>query len=154
MKKLKGVVNKEQRKRLAEGAILSVLHQHLIRRSVDLEALQREQNEAMMWVGGEGRKAFRVEKAKEQKRLAPREASSSQGHNTECYKGALRGKTRRLNGEDRNERKLREAKIQEDACVDEKVMEHKGKEMVEDDAGRPKGEKPLEGIQKKRCKHR
>ena len=49
MKKLKGVVNKEQRKRLAEGAILSVLHQHLIRRSVDLEALQREQNEAMMW---------------------------------------------------------------------------------------------------------
>ena len=78
MKKLKGVVNKEQRKRLAEGAILSVLHQHLIRRSVDLEALQREQNEAMMWVGGgEGRKAFRVEKSKEQKRLAPRDASSS-----------------------------------------------------------------------------
>ena len=116
---------------------------------MDLEALQRVQNEAMMWVEGEGQKAFRVEKAKEQKRLAPREASSSQGHNTECYKGALRGKTRRLNGEDRNERKLREAKIQEDACVDEKVMEHKGKEMVEDDAGRPKGEKPLEGIHKK-----
>ena len=106
-----------------------------------------------MWVGGEGQKAFKVEKAKEQKRLAPREASSSQGHNTECYKGALRGKTRRLNGEDRNERKLREAKIQEDVCVDEKVMEHKGKEMVEDDTGRPKGEKPLEGIHKKRCKH-
>ena len=46
--------------------------------------------------------------------MAPHEASSSQGHNTECYKGALRGKTRRLNGEDRNERKLREAKIQEE----------------------------------------
>ena len=54
-----------------------------LRRSVDLEALQRVQNEAMMWVGGEGQKAFRVEKAKEQKRLAQREASSSQGHNTE-----------------------------------------------------------------------
>ena len=31
-----------------------------------MDALQRVQNAAMMWVGGEGRRAFRVEKAKEQ----------------------------------------------------------------------------------------
>ena len=58
-----------QRKKLAEGVILSRLHQHLeivsMGRKVDLEALQRMQNAAMMWVGGEGRRAFRVEKAKE-----------------------------------------------------------------------------------------
>ena len=70
LKKLKGVVHKEQRKKLAEGVILSVLHMHLeiisMGRRVDLDALQRVQNAAMMWVGGEGRRAFRVEKAKEQ----------------------------------------------------------------------------------------
>ena len=70
LKKLKGVVNKGQRKKLAEGVILSRLHQHLeivsTGRRVDLDALQRVQNAAMMWVGGEGRRAFRVEKSKEQ----------------------------------------------------------------------------------------
>merc|ERR1719239_1829331 len=70
LKKLKGVVHKEQRKKLAEGVILSILHMHLeiisMGRRVDLDALQRVQNAAMMWVGGEGRRAFRVEKAKEQ----------------------------------------------------------------------------------------
>ena len=65
------VTNKtDQRKKLAEGVILSRLHQHLeivsMGRKVDLEALQRMQNAAMMWVGGEGRRAFRVEKTKEQ----------------------------------------------------------------------------------------
>ena len=70
LKKLKGVVNKGQRKKLAEGVILSRLHQHLeivsTGRRLDLDALQRVQNAAMMWVGGEGRRAFRVEKSKEQ----------------------------------------------------------------------------------------
>ena len=64
------MVHKGQRKNLAEGVILSRLHQHLeivsMGRRVDLDALQRVQNAAMMWVGGEGRRAFRVEKAKEQ----------------------------------------------------------------------------------------
>ena len=70
LKKLKGVVHKGQRKKLAEGVILSRLHLHLeivsMGRRVDLDALQRMQNAAMMWVGGEDRRAFRVEKAKEQ----------------------------------------------------------------------------------------
>ena len=29
-------------------------------RRVDIEALQRVQNQAMMWIGGEGRRAFRI----------------------------------------------------------------------------------------------
>ena len=70
LRKLKGVVNKCQRKKLAEGVILSRLNQHLeivsTGRKVDLDALQRVQNATMMWVGGEGRRAFRVETAKEQ----------------------------------------------------------------------------------------
>ena len=32
-------------------------------RKADLEALQRVQNEVMMWIGGEGRRAFRIERA-------------------------------------------------------------------------------------------
>ena len=52
LKKLKGVVHKEQRKKLAEGVILSRLHMHLeivsMGRRVDLDALQRVQNAAMM----------------------------------------------------------------------------------------------------------
>ena len=63
------MVHKGQRKKLAEGVILSRLHQHLeivsMGRKVDLEALQRMQNATNMWVGGEGRRAFRVETAKE-----------------------------------------------------------------------------------------
>ena len=70
LKKLKGVVTKEQRKKLAEGVILSRLHQHLevisMGRRVDMEALQRVQNATMMWVGGEGKRAFRVAEAKKQ----------------------------------------------------------------------------------------
>ena len=52
LKKLNGVVDRGQRKKLAEGVILSRLHQHLeivsMGRKVDLEALQRMQNAAMM----------------------------------------------------------------------------------------------------------
>ena len=55
-KKTGGVVTEDQRKRLVEGVILSRLHQHLevisMGRRVDLEALQRVQNMAMLWVGG------------------------------------------------------------------------------------------------------
>ena len=32
-------------------------------RKVDIEALQRVQNQAMMWIGGEGRRAFRIERS-------------------------------------------------------------------------------------------
>ena len=53
LKKLGGVVSEDQRKRLVEGVILSRLHQHLevvsMGRRVDIEALQRVQNQAMMW---------------------------------------------------------------------------------------------------------
>ena len=52
LKKLGGVVTEDQRKRLVEGVILSRLHQHLevvsMGRRVDMEALQRVQNQAMM----------------------------------------------------------------------------------------------------------
>ena len=34
-------------------------------RKADIEALQRVQNQAMMWIGGEGRRAFRVDKSLE-----------------------------------------------------------------------------------------
>ena len=30
-------------------------------RKADLEALQRVQNQAMLWIGGEGRRAFRID---------------------------------------------------------------------------------------------
>ena len=57
LKKLGGVVTEDQRKKLVEGVILSRLHQHLevvsMGRRVDIEALQRVQNQAMMWIGGE-----------------------------------------------------------------------------------------------------
>merc|ERR1739842_88347 len=46
------------------GVVMSRLHQHLevtsMGRKVDLEALQRVQNQAMQWIGGEGRRAFRI----------------------------------------------------------------------------------------------
>ena len=65
LKKLGGVVSEDQRKRLVEGVILSRLHQHLdvvsMGRKADLEALQRVQNQAMLWIGGEGRRAFRID---------------------------------------------------------------------------------------------
>ena len=65
LKKLGGVVTEDQRKRLVEGVILSRLHQHLevvrMGRKVGLEALQRVQNIAMLWIGGERRRAFRIE---------------------------------------------------------------------------------------------
>ena len=67
LKKLGGVVTEDQRKNLVEGVILSRLHQHLevvsMGRKVDIEALQRVQNQAMMWIGGEGRRAFRIERS-------------------------------------------------------------------------------------------
>ena len=48
LKKLRGVVTEDQRKKLAEGVVLSRLHQHLevvsMGRKVDVEALQRVQN--------------------------------------------------------------------------------------------------------------
>ena len=65
LKKLGGVVSEDQRKRLVERVILSRLHQHLdvvsMGRKADLEALQRVQNQAMLWIGGEGRRAFRID---------------------------------------------------------------------------------------------
>ena len=67
LQKLRGVMTEDQRKKLVEGVILSRLHQHLevvsmgTGRKVDLEALQRVQNMAMSWIGGEGRRAFRVD---------------------------------------------------------------------------------------------
>jgi len=64
LKKLEGVVSEDQRKKLVEGVVMSRLHQHLevtsMGRKVDLEALQRVQNQAMLWIGGEGKRAFRV----------------------------------------------------------------------------------------------
>ena len=55
LKKLGGMVTEDQRKKLVEGVILSRLHQHLevisMGRKVDIEALQRVQNQAMMWIG-------------------------------------------------------------------------------------------------------
>jgi hypothetical protein len=64
LKKLGGVVTEDQRKKLVEGVVLSRLHQHLevvsMGRKVDIDALQRVQNQAMMWIGGEGRRAFRI----------------------------------------------------------------------------------------------
>ena len=49
--------------------ILSRLHQHLevisMGRRADLDALQRMQNATMLWVGGEGRRAFRIDKSQE-----------------------------------------------------------------------------------------
>ena len=64
LKKLGGVVTEDQRKKLVEGVVLSRLHQHLevvsMGRKVDVEALQRVQNQAMQWIGGEGRRAFRI----------------------------------------------------------------------------------------------
>ena len=64
LKKLGGVVTENQRKKLVEGVVLSRLHQHLevvsMGRRVDVEALQRVQNQAMMWIGGEGKRAFRI----------------------------------------------------------------------------------------------
>ena len=64
LKKLRGVVTEDQRKKLVEGVVLSRLHQHLevisMGRKADVEALQRVQNQAMMWIGGEGRRAFRI----------------------------------------------------------------------------------------------
>ena len=64
LKKLGGVVTEDQRKKLVEGVVLSRLHQHLevvsMGRKVDVEALQRVQNQAMLWIGGEGRRAFRI----------------------------------------------------------------------------------------------
>ena len=54
-------------KKLVEGVILSRLHQHLevvsMGRRVDIEALQRVENQAMMWIGGEGRRAFRIDRS-------------------------------------------------------------------------------------------
>ena len=32
-------------------------------RRVDIEALQRVENQAMMWIGGEGRRAFRIDRS-------------------------------------------------------------------------------------------
>ena len=67
LKKLGGVMTEDQRKNLVEGVILSRLHQHLevvtMGRKVDIEALQRVQNQAMMWIGGEGRRAFRIDRS-------------------------------------------------------------------------------------------
>ena len=69
MKKLSGVVTEDQRKKLVEGVIHSRLHQHLevisMGKKADIETLQRVQNQAMMWIGGEGRRAFRIEKSLE-----------------------------------------------------------------------------------------
>ena len=67
LKKLGGVVTEDQRKKLVEGVVLSRLHQHLevvsMGRKVDIDALQRVQNQAMMWIGGEGRRAFRINRS-------------------------------------------------------------------------------------------
>jgi len=67
--RLKGVVSQEQRKTLAQGVIMSRLHQHLevvsMGRRVDLAALQRMQNRTMRWIRGEGMRAFRTEAALE-----------------------------------------------------------------------------------------
>ena len=67
--RLKGVVSQEQRKTLAQGVIMSRLHQHLevvsMGRRVDLAALQRMQNRTMRWIRGEGMRAFRTESALE-----------------------------------------------------------------------------------------
>ena len=67
--RLKGVVNQDQRKTLAQGVIMSRLHQHLevvsMGRRVDLAALQRMQNRTMRWIRGEGMRAFRTEAALE-----------------------------------------------------------------------------------------
>ena len=52
-----------------KGVIHNRLHQHLevisMGRKADIEALQRVQNQAMMWIGGEGRRAFRIDKSLE-----------------------------------------------------------------------------------------
>ena len=37
-----------------------LLHFVSMGRKADMEALQRVQNQAMMWIGGEGRRAFRI----------------------------------------------------------------------------------------------
>ena len=67
--RLKGIASQEQRKTLAQGVIMSRLHQHLevvsMGRRVDLAALQRMQNKTMRWIRGEGMRAFRVESALE-----------------------------------------------------------------------------------------
>ena len=55
--RLKGIASQAQRKSLAQGVIMSRLHQHLevisMGRMVDQAALQRMQNRAMRWVRGE-----------------------------------------------------------------------------------------------------
>ena len=65
---MKGSCQETSSKKL-RGVIPSRQYQHLevisIGRRVVLDGLQRMQNATMLWVGGEGRRAFRIDKSQE-----------------------------------------------------------------------------------------
>ena len=103
---------------------------------MDIDALQRVQNQAMLWIGGEGRRAFRVNHSLERLGWLDIGQTAAKASILSALKVIHSGTMQDCKGRQEGGHENKEClgrRVQKNESMEAEILEHKSKKVAEDD---------------------